>query len=55
MRRNEVQYLAVPAIDSSKLASQMRTAFSSTVRNRLNVAGGATDDLKDLRRGCLLF
>ena len=33
MRRDEVQGIAVPAVDISELASQMRTAFSSMVAN----------------------
>ncbi len=56
MRRNEVQGIAVPAVDTAKLASQMRMAFSSmAVEHRLKIAGRAADNLEHLRRRRLLL
>ena len=56
MRRNEVQSLAVPAIDIPNLASQMRTAFSSMVSNTgCKIAGRAADDLQHLGSRRLLL
>ena len=56
MRRNEVQCLAVPAIDGSKLrVAKAYGIFKHGPKHWLKVAGGAADDLKHLRRCRLLL
>ena len=56
MRSNEMQNLAIQAVDIPKLASQKRTAFSSIASNTgCKIARRATDDLEHLRGRGLLF
>ena len=56
MRRNEVQGLAVPAIDISKFGvADANGILQHGCKHRLKIAGRAADDLKHLRRGRLLL
>ena len=56
MRRNEVQSVAVPTVDISKLGVADADGLLQHGRKHwLKIAGRATDNLKNLRRGRLLL
>ena len=56
MCRNEVQGIAVPAIDISEVGVADANGFLQHGRkHRLKIAGRAADDLEHLRRGRLLL
>ena len=56
MRRDEVQGIAIPAIDISKLGVADADGFlQHGCKHRLKIAGRAADDLEHLRRRCLLL
>jgi hypothetical protein len=56
MRGNEVRDFVVPAKDTPELSVADTNGFlQHGLEYRLKIAGGATDDLKYLRRGRLLL
>ena len=56
MRRKQVQSVAVPAVNISKLGVADANGFlQHGGEHRFKIAGGAADDLEHLRRGRLLL
>ena len=56
MRRNEEQDVILPTEDNSKPGvADANGVLQHGCKHRLEVAGRATNDLKNLRRGCLLL
>src|SRR5271155_3731661 len=56
MRRDEMQSMAIPAIDISKRGVADANGFlQHRCEHWFKIAGGAADDLKNLRCGRLLF
>src|SRR6516164_5137572 len=56
VRGKEVQKLAVPAIDDSKLSvADANSVLEHRVEYRLQIAGRAGNDAQYLRGGCLLL
>ncbi len=56
MLRNELKNVTVTTVDCAKArVANSHHVFQHGCKHRLEVAGGATDGLKNLRRGSLLL